>query len=228
MASRPGQRELFETVPPLPEGFLYEREFLAAEEEAALLAQIRALPLQAARYREFTARRRTASYGGRYDFGAGRLEEAPPIPALLHPLRARVAARAGVAPEAFAQALVTEYAPGAPLGWHRDVPDFEVVAGVSLAGRARMRLRPYRPGEAPDRKAALALELEPRSLYVMRGVARWSWQHCISPTKELRYSITFRTLRAPGAGAAPGRARRGAARGRPARPSAGPRTAARS
>lgn len=33
-----------------------------------------------------------------------------------------------------------------------------------------------------------------RSAYAMRGAARWKWQHAISPTKELRYSITFRTL----------------------------------
>jgi hypothetical protein len=29
----------------------------------------------------------------------------------------------------------------------------------------------------------------------MRDTARWGWQHCISETKELRYSITFRTAR---------------------------------
>ncbi|HEX7256079.1 MAG TPA: hypothetical protein VF236_09155 [Gaiellaceae bacterium] len=37
--------------------------------------------------------------------------------------------------------------------------------------------------------------LEPRSGYVLTGPARTSWQHSIPPTKELRYSITFRTLR---------------------------------
>jgi len=42
---------------------------------------------------------------------------------------------------------VTEYREGTALGWHRDVPDFEVVVGASLAGPARMRLRPYPPGE---------------------------------------------------------------------------------
>ena len=42
----------------------------------------------------------------------------------------------------------------------------------------------------------LALELQPRSAYCMQGDARWRWQHSIAPTKALRYSITFRTLRA--------------------------------
>jgi alkylated DNA repair protein (DNA oxidative demethylase) len=39
------------------------------------------------------------------------------------------------------------------------------------------------------------LTLEPRSGYVLAGEARRSWQHSIPPAKELRYSITFRTLR---------------------------------
>jgi hypothetical protein len=29
---------------------------------------------------------------------------------------------------------------------------------------------------------------------VFRDEARWRWQHAISPTKALRYSITFRTM----------------------------------
>lgn len=40
-----------------------------------------------------------------------------------------------------------------------------------------------------------ASQLVPRSAYVMQGDIRWRWQHHIPPAKELRYSITFRTLR---------------------------------
>lgn len=189
------QRDLFSSAPALPEGFLYRLEFITPEEEAGLVSDIRALPLSEAKYREYTARRRTVSYGGQYDFSAGRLEAAPDIPGFLFPLREKVARWVDVPAEKFVHALVTEYSPGTPLGWHRDVPDFELIAGVSLAGRARMRLRPYRPGEKQDRKDVINLELEPRSAYVMRDVARWGWQHCISETRELRYSITFRTGR---------------------------------
>jgi len=190
------QADLFDAAPALPEGFVYELEFLTPEEEAALIAHIRELPMKEAAYKQFTARRRTVNYGGKYDFTAGRLEQAPDIPPFLFPLREKVGKWAGVAPGSFAQALVTEYSPGTPLGWHRDVPDYEVIVGVSLGGRARMRLRPYRPREKQNRKDAMVLELEPRSAYVMRGPARWGWQHCISETKELRYSITFRTAAA--------------------------------
>ena len=196
MAARGRQHDLFGSGPQLPEGFVYQLEFLTRDEEAALLVAVRALPLEHSKYREFTARRRTVSYGGQYDFSRHRLEDAAPIPGFLYPLRDKVAQWAGLAPEEFVHALVAEYQPGSPLGWHRDVPDFEVIAGVSLAGRARMRLRPYRPGEKPRRQDTLALDLEPRSAYIMRGAARWAWQHAISETKELRYSITFRTARA--------------------------------
>lgn len=45
-----------------------------------------------------------------------------------------------------------------------------------------------------QRKMAFTLDLEPRSLYCMHGSALWDWQHAVSATKTLRYSITFRTL----------------------------------
>ena len=54
-----------------------------------------------------------------------------------------------------------------------------------------MRFRPY--ARQHDRAAVIAVELAPRSLYVMRGDVRWRWQHQIPPVKALRYSVTFRT-----------------------------------
>ena len=192
---RPQQQELFEAHAQLPEGFTYRTEFITVEEEASLLAEIRALPLAEARYKEYTARRRTVSYGGQYDYVLNKLDSAPSLPECLLPLRDKVAEWVGIPPEEFVHALVSEYRPGTPLGWHRDVPDFEVIVGVSLGGRARMRLRPYRPGEKQRREEVIALDLEPRSAYIIRGEARWGWQHSVSPTKELRYSITFRTAR---------------------------------
>ena len=175
---------------------MYQPDFLTPEEEASLIEHIRALPLTEAKYREFTAKRRTVSYGGKYDFSRNRLDAAPQLPLVFFPLREKVAKWVGITPEQFVHGLVTEYQPGTPLGWHRDVPNFEVIVGVSLAGRARMRLRPYRPGEKQRHEDAIVLELEPRSVYAMRDTARWGWQHCISETKELRYSITFRTAAA--------------------------------
>ena len=190
------QAELFAASSSLPDGFVYQPEFVTREEEAALVARIQALPLTEAKYKEYTARRRTVSYGGQYDYTLNKLDAAPSIPEFLLPLREKVARWAGIPAEEFVHGLVSEYRPGTPLGWHRDVPNFEAIVGVSLAGTARMRLRPYRPGEKQRREDVITLELEPRSAYIIRDNARWAWQHAVSPTKELRYSITFRTARA--------------------------------
>jgi len=187
------QRELFGVPGGLPASLVYRPEFLSHAEEASLLAGIRALPLEEARYRSFTAKRRIASFGAGYDFETNALLPAPPLPTFLLPLRDRVAALANVPAADLAQSNVAEYRSGTQLGWHRDVPRFGIVVGVSLAAPARMRLRPY-PHVKHARERALVLVLGPRSAYVLRDEARWRWQHAISPTKALRYSITFRTM----------------------------------
>lgn len=92
------------------------------------------------------------------------------------------------------QALVAEYRPGTPLGWHRDVPDFEDIVGISLANEAVLRFRPY-PPDAPKKKDIVRVTVAPRSIYLLRGPARWQWQHSVAATKLLRYSITLRTAR---------------------------------
>jgi alkylated DNA repair dioxygenase AlkB len=185
------QTQLFAAPRALPEGFEYRAEFLDRAQEHELLAQIRLLPLQEAQYKAWQARRRVVSFGGRYDYSRNVLTPAPPIPPFLYALRERLAAWAGVAVAGLEHALIAEYRPQTPLGWHRDVPQFEVVIGISLLGDARLRFRPWPPG--PGQRTVCAVALAPRSVYLLRGVARWQWQHALSPTKELRYSITFRT-----------------------------------
>ncbi len=194
------QGALFDDLPEpapqnLPEGLAYEPEFLSREEEQTLIALIRSLPLEAAKYKAYTARRRVVSFGGSYDYDANKLLPAQPLIEELHPLRARVARWAGVAPETLHHVLVAEYAPGTPLGWHRDVPDHEEVFGISLGSTAVLRLRPY-PPVAPKRADVVKLRATPRSVYAMRGPARWAWQHSVAPVDELRWSITLRTARA--------------------------------
>lgn len=178
----------------LVRGYVYEAQFLSAEEESALIDTIRTLPLKEAEYKQFHAKRRILSYGGRYDFSAGRLLEAEPIPAFLRPLLRRVAHWTARSAEEFTQILIAEYAPGTQLGWHRDVPDFELVVGVSLGSWCRMRFRRFPP---KSREPSIAVDLAPRSIYRLEGEARWDWQHRITPTPALRYSITFRTPRSP-------------------------------
>lgn len=185
-----------------PDGYRYLEEFLGPAEEAQLLEEFAGLPWHFAPYREWQARRRIVSFGGAYDFSQRELKEAPPIPPFLLPLRARAAEWAQLDPLDFNHAMVTEYAAGTPLGWHRDVPEFEEVIGISLLGQARMRFRPYPPPK--HQRTVFSIELAPRSIYLMRGPARWAWQHAVSPTKELRYSVTLRSRRrARSAGPAP-------------------------
>jgi alkylated DNA repair dioxygenase AlkB len=176
----------------LPEGLLYREDFLSSGEEQALLAEIRALPLEEAKYKAFRARRRTVSYGSSYDFDTNKLSPAPPLASFLLPLRNKVADLLEVQETSFTHALVTEYRPGTELGWHRDVGEFGLVVGVSLAGTCRMRFRRYPPEKGAQ---VFNLDLAPRSVYVLRDEIRWRWQHSVARTKELRYSITFRTPR---------------------------------
>ena len=191
------QGELLRILPPLPAGFVYGPGFLTLEEEANLIVEISNLPLQEAKYKHYTAKRRIISYGASYDFSRNELIPASPIPPFLQMLRARIARWVEVPSSQFTQALVAEYKAGTQLGWHRDVPDFEIIVGVSLGGPCRLRLRRYPPQKGKNPKS-LSQDLEPRSAYLMRGEARWGWQHSIPPTKTLRYSITFRTARSSG------------------------------
>lgn len=173
------------------EGLRYAAGLIAPATAAALEEIFATLPFEAFDFHGFKGARRIVSYGGRYDFSASRLREAEPIPAFLQPARAAAAAFAGLETEALAQALVTEYSPGAGIGWHRDRPEFDKVVGLSFVSEARMRFR-RRRGDGWERAA---LQLAPGSAYLLDGPARRDWEHSIAPGERLRYSLTFRSLR---------------------------------
>jgi alkylated DNA repair dioxygenase AlkB len=179
----------------VPAGFQYGGEFITDLDEAALLDAIRQVSFSEFEMRGVVARRRVAFFGQSYDRAP-----AAPIPGFLVPLRRKVAEWAGVDPDAFAMVLINEYRPGAPIGWHRDAPQYDIVAGVSLCSACRMKFRPYRPpaqavSTPARRKATHEISIERRSVYLMTGESRNSFEHHIPAVGELRYSITFRTLR---------------------------------
>ncbi len=185
------QPSLFEPEPEGPEGLVYRRAFLSADEEAELAAWLVTLPFQAFQFRGYEGRRRVVSFGWQYDFTRSHLLKADDIPNELMAVRSRAAELAGHRPQDLQQVLLNEYQPGAPIGWHRDRPVFAEVVGISLLAPCTFRFR-RRVGDGFERKA---LTLEPRSAYVLSGPARTDWEHSIPPVTEHRYSITFRNFR---------------------------------
>ena len=175
----------------VPPGFFLQPDFLDAEEECRLIDFIETIPFGHVRMHGVTARRRVAQFGWHYAFESYQLTPAAPLPPEFEAIRARAAALAQIESEAFSEALVTEYPPGAGIGWHRDAPRFGIVAGISVAGECRMR---FQHGEAGERHTA-AILLPRRSIYLLTGDARSRWQHMIPGVKALRYSITLRTIR---------------------------------
>jgi len=184
------QLDLFKR-PALPEGFRYEPDLLAAGEERELVGRLGDLPFTAFQFHGYEGKRRVVSFGWRFDFASNRLERADEIPAFLLPVRDRAALWAGLAATSLRHVLITEYAPGAAIGWHKDRPVFAEVIGLSLGAPCVFRLR----RKAGARWERVSLTAEPRSAYLLRGPARAAWEHSIPAVDGLRYSITFRSLR---------------------------------
>jgi DNA oxidative demethylase len=176
----------------IPEGLLYREDFITPEEERDLLDVIEGLAFRQLTMRGQTAKRTVRHFGLDYAYESGELAQRDPLPAELEWLREHCAAPIERDPADLVQILVTRYPPGAGIGWHRDAPMFgSRIAGVSLRAPARMRFQRTARGQ----RETAAVELAPRSAYVLSGKARWSWQHSIPATKDLRYSVTFRTLK---------------------------------
>lgn len=173
-----------------PQGLRYQPDFLAAEEQNALVREMERLPFKPFEFQGFLGKRETVSFGWSYRFDGSGLAEAAPIPDWLLPLRARAAAFAGLAPDALEHALLIRYGEGAGLGWHRDRPVFDDVIGISLLAPAPLRFR-RRQGAGWQR---VTQEVAPGSIYLLRGPARNQWEHSIPPVAALRYSITLRSM----------------------------------
>ena len=174
-----------------PEGFKYEPDVLSRGEESALVERIRELPFREFDFHGFLGKRRVVSFGWKYDFENRVLLRANDIPDFMLPIRERAAAFAGMPAEALQQVLVTEYAAGAGIGWHKDKREFGEIVGLSLVSSCVFRLR-RKVGDKWDR---ISVTAEPRSGYLMRGPSRSEWEHSIPAVDSLRYSMTFRNLR---------------------------------
>jgi alkylated DNA repair dioxygenase AlkB len=174
---------------PAPEGLRYLPEFISQAAEQTLIDQVAALPLQPFQFGQYEGKRRVASFGFRYDYTLRRLQAAEPIPVWLDDLIEKVQNFGGPGTQ-IRQVLCTEYAQGVGIGWHRDKPHFERIFGLSLGSACKFRFR----RDIGGKWRRFTLDAAPRSIYMMSGPSRQSWEHSIPAVEAPRYSITFRTM----------------------------------
>ena len=185
---------LFPVAPGYPDGFEYFSQFLTERGEKNLVDEAVKINLANFMFQEFETKRRVASFGYDYSFDRRSLSKGKDIPRVFSPLIEMVASHLSVSSDIFAELLVTEYPVGSVINWHRDAPPFDIIAGISLNGDCVFRLRPHEKTKQ-GRGSIISIPVKRRSLYIIRGSARSDWQHSISPVKDIRYSITLRTLR---------------------------------
>jgi alkylated DNA repair dioxygenase AlkB len=189
---QPKQDDLFGSDDQLPAGFGYRENILSAAEESEAVGRFKMLPFKPFEFHGYLGNRRVVSFGWRYDYSGSALRESAPLPDFLLELRQSAAAFAGLPPGSLQQALVTDYSPGAGIGWHRDKPMFADVVAFSFLSSCRLRFRRKR-GDGWERAART---IAPRSVYLLRGAARQEWYHSIPAVPTLRYSVTFRNFTA--------------------------------
>ncbi len=155
------------------------------------MERFRDLPFRTFEFRGYRGNRRVLSFGWQYDFNRMELQRTEEMPDFLRPLRERVACFTGLETSDLQHVLLTEYAPGAGIGWHKDKPVFAEVVGISLGSPCVFRFR-RNTGSTWGRASVVA---EPRSVCLLQGPSRTEWEHSIPAVDRLRYSITFRSLK---------------------------------
>lgn len=178
-----------------PPGLVYVPDAISGELARSLEARFDALPWEQVVIRGGVAKRVVVHYGRSYTYDTRSIgNDAPPLPGFLDPLMDLASSIAGVPAADFAEALVSRYPVDAAIGWHKDAPAFERVAGFSFGSAATLKLR----RNFRTHRELFEVELAPRSAYLLTGASRWLWQHSMPPAKSVRHSITLRTLYRPG------------------------------
>jgi alkylated DNA repair dioxygenase AlkB len=166
----------------LPDGFRYIPDVLSVAEEKSLVERFQKLSVKPFEFHGYLANRRIYSFGHKYIFAGQEPRNDASIPDYLRPLMHIASRISGQPADAFEQAMVTEYAPGAGIGWHRDRPSYEDIVSVSFLAPCTLRLR-RRAGKGWERQA---VPVAPRSVYLLHGAVREEWQHSIAPMDVLR------------------------------------------
>ena len=185
---------LFDIDPVLPNGFVYHPDFITEAEEIHLLKIISTLSLEPMQFHEYEARRKVLSFGKGWSFTDQVLKKGKDIPVAFDFLVDKLVLHLSLPKQDIAQFLITEYPVGSVINWHRDAPPFDIIAGVSLLSDCTFKLRPHDKAKQ-NRKATIPLTVKRRSLYTLQGEAKSEWQHSTAPAKQVRFSLTFRTLK---------------------------------
>lgn len=183
-----------EAAPDIP-GLTYIPDFITRDEENALITAIDTQSWLN------DLKRRVQHYGYKYDYKARSVTKDSwlgPLPDWIQPLAQKLQTEHlfRTLPD---QTIVNEYLPGQGISAHIDcVPCFDdVIASLSLVSPAIMQ---FSKGNEKQE-----IYLEPGSLVVLSGPARYEWQHAIPARKTdilngfkiergRRLSLTFRTV----------------------------------
>lgn len=189
------QSSLFETPQPTISGLAYIADYIDTTTEAALIETSDAQPWLN------DLKRRVQHYGYRYDYkvrGLARDLYLGPIPEWLEPFCHKLQSE-GYFRQTPDQVIVNEYLPGQGIASHTDcIPCFGgTIASISLSAGCQMDFA----------QGAIKTQyyLEPRSLLVLSGEARYQWKHGIAARmsdkidglalpRSRRLSLTFRTV----------------------------------
>lgn len=179
-------------------GLHYHPDYVTEQEQAALVAQIEQQPWIT------DLKRRVQHYGYRYNYSRRTLDPSMylgPLPEWITPLAQRLQDD-GWMEQLPNQLIINEYAPGQGISAHIDcVLCFgNTIVSVSLLSACVMLF-----ANTADAQQHIPVLLEPRSLTVMQGDARYTWKHSIAARKSddyhgrrfqrgQRISLTFRNV----------------------------------
>lgn len=182
---------------PSPDGLHGIDDYISPDEAATLLTHV-----DAAEWRN-PFKRRVQHYGYVYDYRKRHVDAdmyLGALPAWLQTIAQRLHAD-GWMPAPPDQVIINEYEPGQGISPHVDCePCFgDVIASLSVGSACVMDFSHIARDETHS------VVLAPRSLLVMRGSARYDWQHGIAARKtdlidgqrryrQRRVSLTFRKV----------------------------------
>jgi alkylated DNA repair dioxygenase AlkB len=187
------------TPPDVPSivGLQYIRDFIDQQKHDDLLSQIDSLPWLT------DLKRRVQHYGYKYDYKSRSVNytmQIGPLPQWAGELADLLCERR-LAPERPDQVIVNEYREGQGIANHIDcVPCFtDTIMSLSLGSPCVMEFT------NKETRQVLPLLLEPRSLVILQGEARFVWMHGIPARKTDQYqnktikrgrrvSLTFRKV----------------------------------